>query len=61
MSSTAESSQVHARIIEFIESSTEKIYMIIGAEDRGTLASFFIPLVSRDGLWSGMPATRGLV
>jgi tetratricopeptide (TPR) repeat protein len=33
MSSTAESSQVHARIIEFIESSTEKIYMIIGAEE----------------------------
>lgn len=33
MSSTAESSQVHARIIEFVESSTEKIYMIIGAEE----------------------------
>lgn len=33
MSSTAESSQVQARIIEFVESSAEKIYMIIGAEE----------------------------
>ncbi len=33
MSPTAESSQVQAQIIEFVESSTEKIYMIIGPEE----------------------------
>ncbi|MBW2443423.1 MAG: hypothetical protein JRH12_23325, partial [Deltaproteobacteria bacterium] len=33
MSSTAESSQVHARISEFVESNSEKIYMIIGADE----------------------------
>ena len=33
MNPTAESSQMQARIIEFVESTAEKIYMIIGAEE----------------------------